>query len=133
MLADIPYLDKLILDKIWPYGFCTISAVKRTGSAGQYMAKEFIKQLASYVSKDIKEGSTKGFRRYYCSNSVLRPDVFYSTDARRLVIYCFSKHPVLLEQKEYLIEFQGYCTYTSYRLDLALLPAEIDKYVYFYG
>jgi hypothetical protein len=133
ILADIGYIDYRLLNKLWPYGMTDIHVVVNPGPTGDYMSKEFTKQLSSYVSKEIKAGLTKGFRRYYCSNSVVRPDVFYGAEARRLLSLAVTKNPILIETREFLIEYQGYCVYNSYRLSSSLKNTEIDKFVYYYG
>jgi hypothetical protein len=103
MLAEIPYLNKEELEDLWGHGYCSIEKVRSPHVSARYVSKELIKQLSDYLNKDIKSSAGMGLRRYYCSNSVLRPDKFYGHDAVRLVKYCLKQPIQLLEEHEFLI------------------------------
>lgn len=136
MLAEIPYLNKEELEKIWSYGYCHISNIKKKHQTAEYITKELVKQMKKityYVSKNIKKVEYKGLRRYYCSNSVQKPEIFYGKEAERLVKYCSKFEPKLIEEKEFYVDFVGYVKYRAYKLSKRIKAKDIDRVVYFYN
>lgn len=76
-VIDMKFVEQKKLEELWKWG---IVFIKRNRSA-TYLSKD----LAKYVSKTIRNVRTKGCRRYYCSNNVVRPQLFIKDDAKRLV------------------------------------------------
>jgi len=70
MLAQIPYLEKEKVQKMFPYGATRIDSVKNNSEMGKYLTK-ISYEMSKYLSKD-NSNTFKGHKRYFCSKSIRR-------------------------------------------------------------
>lgn len=131
LICSLPYVNKEELEKLWGHGFCKIQYVKNRFTISTYLTKQ-VKKLLYYLSKNIKDVTYKGYRRYYCSNSVAKPEKFYNKDADKLVSFCLNRKHEFVEQREYHIEFIGYVTYRAYYIKKKVTLRDMDWAAYGY-
>lgn len=131
-LMLIPYIRHDDMAKIWGYGE-QVKVVKADNKSKNYMVKEFVKQMTSYMCKTVKYRQDKGSRRYYCSNSVTRPETFYGNDAVKITDYCKNYVLEKIEEREYYVDFVGYVVYRAYKLRKRITPQIMDRVVYYYS
>ena len=114
MIADLPYLDGKWLDKTWGYGRTKIQAwiSNRDSDSYHYITKE----LTKYVSKTYINHEFRGFRRFYASNSLVKPEKYYGEEAITLNKHCEHLGMKPIDDYELFIPYQGYVRYRSYRV-----------------
>ena len=65
MLANIPYVPKAKLSKIWGYGFIRINAIEKVNHLGAYVTK--------YMAKDLDDERLMGQHAYMHSRNLVMP------------------------------------------------------------
>jgi len=130
-IAKLPYIKKSYLEKKWKHGFCKIKGLKNINDISGYLTKQ-INKISIYVTKNIKDIQFKGLRRFYCSNSVIKPEKFYNKEADKLVNFCLNRKYKLVDEKEFKVDFIGYIKYKSFLIKKGISLGDIDWAVYGY-
>jgi len=74
VICNLPYLEKKVLKKLWPYGFSDIRAIDEVSRQAHYVAK--------YVQKNRLDPRFDGRRTYVTSTNLLRPVINYGNKAK---------------------------------------------------
>jgi len=64
---NLPYIKnlKIKLQKLWPYGFSQVKAIRKVRSIGAYVSK--------YLQKSINDSRTTRRKSYFCSRNLRKP------------------------------------------------------------
>jgi len=73
MICNLPYMPKDDFHSLWSYGFSSIRAMGNLQKAYKYLSK--------YITKGFMNPDFYRLRRYYVSNSCVRPTAFYEEAA----------------------------------------------------
>jgi len=76
IICDLPYIPKNEFHELWVYGFSSIGAVGNLHKIYYYLAKYLVK---GFVNPDFFR-----LRRFYVSNSCVRPVVYYEEAANEI-------------------------------------------------
>jgi len=114
IIADLPILGLQWLEKTWGYGRTQIRAWQNKRDIDSY--HYLTKSLTRYVSKTFKNHEFKGLRRFYASNNLIKPQVYYGQESVTLNNHCDNLGMVPIDDYEFSIPYQGYVRYRSFRV-----------------
>lgn len=92
MLINLPYLPEEQREKLWPYGFSKVLAVKSTTHLALYLSK--------YLSKRFDDKRKKGHRLFYTSRGLKQPLTVYGSRAEQL-------SEKLKERSDFKVQYQN--------------------------
>lgn len=114
VLCHLPYVPVSRIEKIWGLGFVRLNRTDRVKSLASYMSK--------YLGKDLFDGQLKHKKKFFCSEELERPIIFYDEDAQRKInsFYLITK----VYQTEFTIPYIGTMKYVQYKNDDKLFNDE---------
>ena len=96
MLANLDYIDKEKLSKIWGKGFIKINDIKNVDNVGAYIVK--------YMNKNIIDKRLMGKKAYFASKNLIRPEIIYEDIG---LIECFKKYNFDIDKLVYENKFMS--------------------------
>lgn len=98
IVADINFIEKEILEKIWSYGRSQISKIKNVNAIATYMA--------NHINKDTLDKKVYKSKVFQTSRTCIKPNWIYGNDAEN-ILYTISSDYKEKFSKKYNTEMYG--------------------------
>lgn len=117
IIANLPYIAKDDLAKMWGHGFVWINEITNVFGIGAYLSK--------YLTKDMIDIRFKGFKTYIASRNLKRPVVYYGEEAESMKNELVDKSDFPSYEGTYKSQCNGFVYFSEY--NLTQLPARESK------
>jgi hypothetical protein len=114
MIADLPYISKQELARIWGQGFVKINDI--TGQNGGDGVDNVGAYVTAYMTKDQSDPRLNGQKAYFTSRNLERPITVHGMDAIELIDAYGLEQKKEVYASSYESEHQGNITYKEYNL-----------------
>lgn len=108
MIANLPYIPKSELERIWAGGFVWINKIDHVDNVGAYVVK--------YMAADLSDVRLCGLKAWRSSRNVKKPLELRGDDARDFLSGSGASDKPVRVESAYVSEYHGVIQYTQYNL-----------------
>lgn len=107
-IANLPYIESKMLEKLWGNGFVKINAIENVNDVGAYISKYLTKE--TYEREELKNK-----KKYFPSRNLKRPITLIGDEAESMLRKI--KNHKIRYKNTYNSEYNGKIVYIQYNID----------------